>query len=280
MPQLICPLCHEPLHASALDVTAPQTSQPSSKSWQCTNNHNFDVAREGYLNLHLVQHKKSLDPGDNPDMVKARRAFLQADHYQPLRDAVAALLHPLNAQSLLDIGCGEGYYTSHFRLFIDDVIGLDIAKTAIQLAAKKFKDITWLVGSGAMLPLADSSVDIASSMFSPLPIAEMVRVLKPEGYVLVVTPAPTHLWTMREGLFDEVLAHEPDKFLLGFEEHFTLHSRSEVTFPLILSNQALKDLLLMTPYVWKAKPEKRAALELLDQFKTAAAFNLMLFQKK
>ncbi|WP_410211811.1 putative RNA methyltransferase [Aquirhabdus sp.] len=276
MPQLICPLCHEPLHAPVHDVEAVS----SSRSWQCANHHNFDVAKEGYLNLHLVQHKKSRDPGDNPDMVKARRAFLQANYYQPLRDAVADLLSPLHAESLLDIGCGEGYYTSHFRLFIDDVIGLDIAKTAIQLAAKKFKNITWLVGSGAMLPLADCSVDIASSMFSPLPVAEMARVLKPEGFVLVVTPAPTHLWTMRQGLFDEVLAHEPDKFLLGFEELFTLHRRSEVSFPLRLPNQALKDLLLMTPYVWKAKPEKRAALELRDEFETGAAFNLMLFQKK
>lgn len=268
MPHLICPLCHEPiLH-----------TQP--KSWQCNNNHNFDVAREGYLNLHVVQHKKSRDPGDNPDMVKARRSFLQADYYQPLRDAVAEMLQPLAAQSLLDIGCGEGYYTSHFRKVIADVIGLDIAKTAIQLAAKRFKDITWLVGSGAMLPIADASIDIVSSMFSPLPIAEMVRVLKNQSYVLVATPAPRHLWTVREGLFDEVQAHEPDKFLAGFEESFTLHSRREVTFPLLLSNQALKDLLLMTPYVWKAKPEKRAALEQLDQFETEAAFTVLLFQKK
>jgi 23S rRNA (guanine745-N1)-methyltransferase len=268
MPHLICPLCHEQL----------STAQP--QSWQCSNNHNFDVAREGYLNLHVVQHKKSRDPGDNPEMVKARRAFLQADYYQPLRDAVAEMLAPLQAQSLLDIGCGEGYYTSHFKRIIDDVIGIDIAKTAIQLAAKRFKDITWLVGSGALLPIATHSIDIVSSMFSPLPIAEMVRVLKADGYVLVVTPAPRHLWTVREGLFDEVVAHEPDKFLAGFDESFILHSRREVSFPLLLSTQALKDLLLMTPYVWKARPEKRQALEQLDQFETAAAFTVLLFKKK
>jgi 23S rRNA (guanine745-N1)-methyltransferase len=131
-----------------------------------------------------------------------------------------------------------------------------------------------------MLPLASSSVDIVSSMFSPLPITEMARVLKAEGFVLVVTPAPTHLWTMREGLFDEVQAHEPDKFLAGFNELFTLYTRSEVSFSLTLPNQALKDLLCMTPYVWKAKPEKRAALELQEQFETTAAFTIFLFRKK
>ena len=281
MPQLICPLCHETLEQQ----TQHENDEPAGVKnfnpvWRCLNHHSFDVAREGYLNLHLVQHKKSKDPGDNVEMVKARRAFLHADYYQPLRDAVIELLQPLNATSLLDIGCGEGYYTSSFRLLINDVIGLDIAKPAIILAAKRFKDITWLVGSGSMLPLASSSVDIVSSMFSPLPILEMARVLKPEGFVLVVTPAPTHLWTMREGLFDEVQAHEPDKFLAGFDQLFTLHSRSEVSFPLTLSNAALKDLLCMTPYVWKAKPEKRTALELLEQFETVAAFTVFLFQKK
>ena len=277
MPQLICPLCQETLLEN---LPQEEGIQHSNRVWRCVNNHSFDVAREGYLNLHLVQHKKSKDPGDNPEMVKARREFLHANYYQPLRDAIIELLKPLHATSLLDIGCGEGYYTSSFRQIIDDVIGLDIAKPAIQLSAKKFKNITWLVGSGAMLPIATASVDIVSSMFSPLPIAEMARVLKPEGYVLVATPAPTHLWTMREGLFGEVQAHEPDKFLAGFDELFTLHSRTEVSFPLSLSNQALKDLLCMTPYVWKAKPEKRAALELLESFETAAAFTVFLFQKK
>jgi 23S rRNA (guanine745-N1)-methyltransferase len=276
MPQLICPLCHETLKKNHHQEGA----QHSNPVWKCLNNHSFDMAREGYLNLHLVQHKKSKDPGDNPEMVKARRAFLHANYYQPLRDTVVELLKPLQAASLLDIGCGEGYYTSSFKFIINEVIGIDIAKPAIQLASKRFKNITWVVGSGALLPIANASVNIVSSMFSPLPISEMVRVLKPEGYVLVVTPAPMHLWTLREGLFDEVQAHEPDKFLSGFDEFFTLHTRTEVSFSLTLPNQSLKDLLCMTPYVWKAKPEKRAALEQLEQFETAASFTIFLFKMK
>jgi 23S rRNA (guanine745-N1)-methyltransferase len=271
MPQLICPLCQEALQ---------QDEQHSNPVWRCCNHHSFDVAREGYLNLHLVQHKKSKDPGDNPDMIKARRAFLHAGYYQPLRDVVIELLQSLPVTSLLDIGCGEGYYTDSFRQIVDDVIGLDIAKPAIKLAAKRYKNLTWIVGSGAILPIANASVDVVSSMFSPLPIAEMARVLKPDGYVLVVTPAPTHLWTVREGLFDDVQAHEPDKFLAGFEALFTLHTRQEVSFPLALPNQALKDLLCMTPYVWKAKPDKRVALELHEHFETVAAFTIFMFRKK
>lgn len=280
---IICPICHLVLEQQA-------------KVWCCAHGHSFDVAREGYVNLLVVQHKNSRDPGDNPDMVMARREFLQAGYYQPLRDAVLVALKPVLAGlaeanseplRLLDIGCGEGYYTSALRTCVAEVLGLDIAKPAIQLAAKRFHDITWLVGSGAQLPVADGTVDIVSSLFSPLPIAEMQRVLRAQGYVLVVTPGPTHLWTVREGLFDEVRAHEPDKFLAGFEDLFDPPVRVDVRFPLQLPTTALKQLLAMTPYVWKAKPEKRAALEQFAQladdtalFATEAVFSLMLFRQK
>jgi 23S rRNA (guanine745-N1)-methyltransferase len=237
------------------------------------------VAREGYVNLLPVQQKNSRDPGDNPEMVLARREFLQAGHYQPLRDALVALLAPLRAEHLLDMGCGEGYYTGAFTTIVPAVIGLDIAKPAIQLAAKRFRGITWLVGSTAS-PIADASVDIVSNLFSPLQIAEMDRVLKPGGHVLLVTPAQDHLWTIREKLFDEVRAHQPEKFMAGFGSQFDLRNQQAVHCSLNLTQQSLRQLLLMTPYAWKAKPYKRAALEASEYFSTQAAFSCMLFQKK
>lgn len=266
MPAFICPLCQSPLLAQA-------------PSWRCQHGHSFDVAREGYVNLLPVQHKKSKSPGDTPASVQARRAFLSAGHYQPLRDAVTALLRPLAATTLLDIGCGEGYYTNALRAVVPGVIGLDIAKPAIQLAARRCKDITWLVASGSLLPLAAGSQDVVSSLFSPLPVAEMARVLRPGGHVLVVTPAPEHLWAVREGLFGDVRAHEPDKFLRDFAVGFELVGRESVRYPLTLSQQALRELLAMTPYAWKATAERRAALEQQDGFVTEAAFSVMLFRK-
>ncbi|HEX5360770.1 MAG TPA: methyltransferase domain-containing protein [Fluviicoccus sp.] len=266
MPALICPLCRLPLLREAA-------------AWRCDNRHSFDVAREGYVNLLPVQQKKSRDPGDNPEMVQARRDFLQAGHYGPLRDAVIARLQTLNIQSLLDLGCGEGWYTGGMSAAASDITGLDIAKPAVRLAAKKHPGITWLVGSGAALPLADASVDAVCSLFSPLPVAEMQRVLKPGGYVLVARPAPDHLWKVREGLFGEVQAHQPEKFLPELQTAFTLQEQAEIRFPLHLVQTALKQLLAMTPYVWKAKPERRAALEAHEVFDTEAAFSLMMLRK-
>lgn len=266
MPVIICPLCQAVLTRE-------------EKRWFCINGHGFDVAREGYVNLLPVQHKKSRHPGDADDMVKARREFLAGGYYQPLRGAVVSLVQSLAPPSLLDIGCGEGYYTQAMAEVVPDVIGLDIAKPAVQLAAKRCKGPTWLVAGGARLPVGEQSVGMVTSLFSPLPTLEMARVLMPEGHLLVVTPAPLHLGTVREALFDSVIPHEPDKFLTTLAPHFDCVSRQEVSFPLILSQEALRQLLLMTPYVWRAKADRRAALEALPSLQTEAAFTLFLLRK-
>lgn len=89
----------------------------SDKSYRCPQGHQFDMAKEGYVNLLPVQHKRSRDPGDSAEMMQARRAFLDAGHYLPLRETVAQMLDdmlPDSASAMLDIGCGEGYYTARF----------------------------------------------------------------------------------------------------------------------------------------------------------------------
>jgi len=265
---LRCPVCSLPL-------------SQQERSWRCETGHTFDISREGYINLLLVQQKKTREPGDNPEMVQARRDFLDAGFYAPLRASALGLLRPLQAESLLDIGAGEGYYTSAFSETSKEVIGLDIAKPAIQIAAKKFRNITWLVGSAAALPVADASVDVVCSFFSPLPVAEMQRVLKPGGYLLLATPAPRHLWRLRQALFDEVKRHTPDKFLDELSPAFELVERLDIRYPLDLPNhEQLRNLLLMTPYYWRARNERREQLLALDSFTDEAQFSLMLLQRQ
>src|ERR1700739_588274 len=112
---ILCPLCRQPLDRQ-------------SKVWRCVWHHSFDVARERSVNLLPVQHKHSREPGASAEMVTARREFLHAGHYEPLRGALLALLQPLGAHGLLDVGCGEGWYTSVLPRIAAEVVGLDIAK--------------------------------------------------------------------------------------------------------------------------------------------------------
>lgn len=261
----VCPLCRQPL-------------VPAANAWSCPARHSFDVAREGYVNLLPVQDKASRDPGDNPAMVAARRAFLEAGHYQALREAAVTLLAPLGAGRLVDLGCGEGYYTTALATAVAETVGVDIAKPAVRLAAKRSRAITWVVASGARLPLADAAVDAATSLFCRLHPAETRRVLTAGGHILVAGPAADHLRELRAELFDEVHPHEPDKTGTELADRFTQVVAHEVRHTLHLDQAGLRNLLAMTPYAWRARPERRAALEERESFTTEAVFDLRVFR--
>lgn len=57
-----------------------------------------------------------------------REELLQGGYYQPLQHAVVALLKQLDVKTVLDIGCGEGYYTSAMQQVVEQCVGVDIAK--------------------------------------------------------------------------------------------------------------------------------------------------------
>jgi len=264
---LMCPVCRQQLSLN-------------ERTWRCENHHSYDVAKQGYVNLHVVQHKHSKNPGDTPESVQARRAFLSAGYYAPLQQAVVEKIRELRIENLLDIGCGEGYYTNAMQAEVLQCVGVDIAKNAVQVAAKLNKDITWVVGTGATLPVLNESIDLCTSLFSPIPKQEILRVLKPKSYLMVVTPAPQHLYAMREALFEEVKPHEPQKFVEQLQDEFNLISEQVIDAPMVLPQADLKNLIAMTPYAYKAKPEHRLALEQQDQFKLMAQYQIYLFQKK
>ena len=118
---------------------------PALRAATCERHHSFDRGRGGYLNL-LVGGRLSAatTPGDTPDALAARRRFLGAGHYAPIAAAVAAVVGT-PAGPVLDVGCGEGYYLS--QLPLPDRFGLDVAKSAVQMAARLLPDSQFVVGS-------------------------------------------------------------------------------------------------------------------------------------
>ena len=63
------------------------------------------------------------------------------------------------------------------------------------------------------------------------------------------------------------------------ENRFALRSQQQLDFPMRLEQQALRQLLLMTPYAWRAKQDRRIALESREVFETRASFTLTLMQR-
>jgi 23S rRNA (guanine745-N1)-methyltransferase len=180
---------------------------------------------------------------------------------------------------VLDVGCGEGYYTAALAPIAGALVGLDIAKAAVRLAARRHPGVTWIVGSGARLPIADASIDRVCSLFTPLHPAETARVLRPDGELVVATPGDAHLEALRAALFDRVEPHAPAKFRGAFEPALACVEQREIRYPLALSAEAVSQVLEMTPYAWKARPERRAALQERGGLHTEAAFVLMRFRR-
>lgn len=291
MNSLNCPVCHQPL--SPQRESAARRDLWQHATWGCDTGHVFDVARQGYLNLLLVQQKKSKQPGDTPDSLAARRRFLQAGFYGPIRAAVAARVghavaawrHTQPRASVWDLGCGEGDYTSAMAVACADtpagtVTGLDIAKAGIQSAASRDSNVRWLVGSASALPCPDQSVSLITSLFSPIPEAECRRVLHPDGALLTVVPDVAHLRTFREALFGQISGQVPEQRLYTLAAHWTCVDRQTVTVPFLLDTAAIQDLMAMTPYAWKATPAARAALSARDALETEAAVVISVFKKQ
>lgn len=266
-PTLRCPLCHEPLATDA-------------RLARCARGHSFDRAREGYFNLLPVQHKNSLEPGDDADMVAARRAFLEAGHYRPFRDTLAGLLAPLAARHLVDSGCGEGWYTAALALGTGATTAFDISKSAVKQAAKRDPVITWLVASSNDIPLPAASADAMLAIFSPVNAAEAARVLAPGGTLLVAAPGERHLWELREALYDTVRPHQAEKWQEELAPRFGFHSEARVAFTMNLdSNAAVQQLLKMTPHYWRAPRERRAQVEQLPALAVEADFRILRFTR-
>jgi len=266
---LICPLCHLPL-------------QPLSGAFRCDTGHQFDRAREGYVNLLPVQHKGSREPGDSAEMLQARRAFLDAGHYQRLRDSVAEIvagrLAASPAAEILDIGCGEGYYTSAVAnaLPASQIYGLDVAKSAIRMAAKRYPDVRFCVASSQRLPFASAVLDAVIRIYAPCNEAELARVIKPGGFLLTVTPGPHHLQQFKALIYQQVRLHAAEeKNYPGF----TLCETQQLNYPLMLSGKQAVSLLQMTPFAWRAQDAVWQALAAADQFQCDADFTLSLWQR-
>jgi len=251
----------------------------SGKSWRCENNHHFDRAREGYVNLLPANQKRSSDPGDNAEMIAARRRIHTAEIYRPLADAIQARVAGLdNITRILDLGCGEGYYSGVLQQAVPtaQLCAVDISKPAVRLAAKNYSSVNFAVASTFALPLPAGSQDLLLRIFAPADDSEIQRVLREKGAYLEVTPAPGHLWVLREALYDTPRAHADARQKI---EGMSLLGSSTVDFEVELDQELLGSLVAMTPFAHRGHREKRERLLARGQLTVQMAFSLNLFQK-
>ncbi|EDM44644.1 ribosomal RNA large subunit methyltransferase A [unidentified eubacterium SCB49] len=274
---LTCPYCNTAI-------------QPANKTtYRCENNHSFDLAKQGYLNLLPVNKKKSKDPGDNEMMILARRNFLELGFYDPLILRIKKLINEQlsfrkKAVVALDAGCGEGYYSekalNHLHGLHTTIYGTDISKHAVKNAAKKYKNNTYFVSSIYDLPIAKRSTHLILSVFSPIMPAEFKRILSSKGYAIVVSPASNHLNEMAALIYETVKPHTTT-VVENMSVEFDHVLAERCTFTIAIKNaEDLLALLKMTPYYWSTGIERLENITNKNELSVTCDFNIDIFQKK
>ena len=260
---LLCPVCHEPLTLEG-------------SVYSCGNRHTFDRSRYHYVNL--IRSGKKIH-GDNAEMVKARTRFLQSGAYAPLKEELKKLVLQAAPGTLLDSGCGEGYYTELCESLKDcQCFGVDLSKEALKQAGRQCPSVTFAAASIFTLPLPDQSLDLIWSCFAPLAWQENHRVLKDDGQVIVIGPGPHHLMGLKKVLYDDPYLNPEDP---EENEYFDLVDKQTVTYTLeCTSQQMIQDLFTMTPYYYKTSIKDKEKLNALDHCTTEVEFIIRTYKKK
>ncbi len=224
-------------------------------------------------------------PGDNPEMVRARRSFLQKGYYAHLRNALTECVRkylPENG-TLLDAGCGEGYYTTGIRTALSEekqgcrYYGVDISKSAADLAARNDKITEFAVGSVFHLPVQEASCDAVLSIFAPYCGEEFQRVLKSGGVLIMAIPAARHLWQLKAAVYETPYENAVKDYEL---EGFSFLEKKTAAAKIFLDNpQDIQNLFSMTPYAYRTSPAERQRLAALETLTTETAFELLIYQK-
>ena len=246
--KLLCPVCGSELNRE-------------DRRLLCSNNHSFDIARQGHVNLLVVQQKHSLNPGDTREQVLSRREFLDAGFYEPIARTLIETARELGISGeILDIGCGEGYYSAQLADALGaELTGLDISKEAVRCAAAKYKGKQWLCATAAHIPVPDGSADLLTSLFALTLPEEFHRVLKEGGYYFQVLAAEDHLLGLKGIIYPEVFRQE--KNTVPTVPGFRLEESIAVAFDFTAEGELVADLLSMTPHFWRISADGARRLE-------------------
>ncbi len=259
-----CPICQNTLYQI-------------DNSLKCSQNHSFDFAKSGYINLYTKSTSK--DHGDNKLMIQARTSHLEKGYYEVLVKILLEVVSQLPCQCLVDVGCGEGYYTRQMKekLLDTEVYGFDLSKDAILYASKHDKLTHYAISSIFDLPLENESCDVVTSLFTPIANDEFSRIISNNGYLIVVTPGKYHLYHLKESLYENVYLNE--EFVLN-DPRFKLVQTLNVENQICLNSQEdIQNLFLMTPYYYKTSLQDKEKLAKLKTLNTKIDFMIKVYQK-
>ena len=267
---LICPVCKNALYRD-------------EKSFFCRGEkrHCFDIASTGHANLFPGR----ATGGDDKRAVRSRTEFLNLGHYAPLSDKICEIINKKGgATTIVDAGCGEGYYSNNVALKTDAyTFGFDLSKEAIISAAKSAKrqglaNSNFFVGGIYDLPVANGCADVITNIFAPCAEAEFSRILKDDGILVVVTAGKNHLYGLKSAIYDSVYTNDERA---DMPKNMILKEKHSLSYEIELgSAEEIRNLFSMTPYSYRTSEKDMQKLLALNTLKTLVEFDIFVFGKE
>ena len=262
----ICPKCNNKLNIE-------------QKSYICSNNHVYDISKKNYVNFLLSNDKNSINPGDTKDSLEARHSFLNKGYYEFIFNKVNELVKDYNNINLLDIGCGEGYYTYNIKKNNQsfNVYGFDISKDAINIASRYTKsDVNWFVANSKNIPIESNSIDVVLAMFSFVTPSEINRVLKDDGIIIQVSAGNNHLIEIKNIVYDNVIIKNKENVKLPFNLINSYEYNTKIN---INNNEDIVNLFKMTPHYYRVKKDNKTLLDNLNNMDVTLDIIVNVYKK-
>ena len=233
------------------------------------------MAKEGYVNL-LRTNRPGDAIGDDKFSARSRRDFLNKGYYALLKEGLQALFRGKSG-AVLDICCGEGYYTAALGENSDlQVYGFDISREMVRLGAKRGKG-TYFVANMASIPVPDGAFDYAVHLFAPFNEGEFARILKPGGHLYTVVPGARHLFGLKAAVYDT--PYENDE-ALPRTDGLTFLGRRKLTGRIRLAcREDIEAVFRMTPYYFHTAQKDKDKLLSLETLETEIEFVIGEYEK-
>lgn len=251
-----CPLCHRDFQVT------------EAGSFLCRSSHCFDISKKGYVNFSPSKQ----DAHYSRELFENRRQLFHGNFYGPvlsiLREEILSYKNTVSASCLrlLDVGCGEGYYSNalswdpSLSCFLR-VFGVDLSKDAIQLAASSSYSgsgptdqqascqACFLIGDLANLPFQDHSIDVLLDILTPANYGEFKRVLKKDGILIKIIPGSGYLAEIRTLLSGQLVnqTYSNQKVRDHLEKHLSISTHKRLRYTRPVAREQAPSFFSMTP---------------------------------
>jgi 23S rRNA (guanine745-N1)-methyltransferase len=250
----------------------------------CPRGHAFDRARSGYVNLLQPQDRRSHAAGDERGEQEARARLWAAGAGEALRAELERRVGELGLAPgavALELGCGTGEMLAALAgAHALAGIGIDLASSAVEQAARRFPSLTWVVANAdRRLPVLDGAVALVLVIHGRRNPSECARVLAPGGHLVAALPAADDLAELRARVQGESVPRErAGAFLAEHEPFFELRARSAARTRQHFARPGLLDLLAGT--YRGARRSTAPVIEGLDELEVTLASDVLVLRRR